>query len=256
MSNEVSKNLKPIYVKVDGRPMNLAVFGSGAGTNLEALLQAQNSSFQITTIFSDRKCRFLEVGQEQGLSSHHLSFQKFVKEYPGTNQEAREAYDTAILDLLKDESIDCILLAGYMRLIQKPLLEKFPHRILNVHPADLTIRDATGNRQFIGAHGLELALQAGETTTRSTVILVDPGVDTGSILVLGPSIPFTEGFPLTPEKIEQHQMRQKQESDWPACKEAITMIAEGRVSLDTQNRIYIDSQLSPKGYAMEKSVTR
>jgi phosphoribosylglycinamide formyltransferase-1 len=76
---------------------------------------------------------------------------------------------------LEEHGADLIVLAGYMHLLTKPFLTRFPGRILNVHPSLLPA--------FPGAHPIEDALAAGVDTTGVTVHLVDEGVDTGPILM-------------------------------------------------------------------------
>lgn len=221
-----------IYLPKKDRPMRLAVFGSGSGTNLEAILECGEDSFQVTAVFSDRQCRFLQIAEAAEIPTLFLSYSDFKKEHSGSAINVGEAYDQAILKLLLPFDIDLILLAGYMRIVHSPLLDHFQNRIINVHPADLTLQDENGKRRFVGAHAVEDALKAGVRKTRSTVHVVDSGVDSGPILLLGPEVVYTYGEPATEEKIRQHQEKQKKESDWPACIEAIRQIAEGRATIE------------------------
>ncbi len=218
--------------------MHLAVFGSGSGTTLDAVLSASASTFRIVQLFSDRSCRLQEIGKRESIPHLLLS----PKQFP-----TRTAFDEEIVRQL-DPSIDLILLAGYMRLVSLPLLQHFKDRIVNTHPADLGALTTEGKRKYIGADAVRMALEAGETRTRSCVILIDEGVDQGPVLVSGPWAAYENG-----SSASQHQQKQKQLSDYPACIAAIHWIAEGRIALDPKRRVYFDQKLqAPCGVDIDK----
>lgn len=263
------KQIKPIYQYSKEKPMQVVVFGSGSGTNLEALLRAQRELrsqsgkplFEIKALFTDRQCRFHEIAERERLPLIHHSFVTFSKEYGSEdylNPELRIAYDEKNAELLKacaEEnrfSIDLIFLAGYMRLLFPPLLGSFPNKILNVHPADLTLKDELGKRKYVGANAVIDALMNGETKTRSSVILIEEDVNSGPILVSGPWLPYTEGSPVTYKRASQHQDKQKTFSDWRVCIKAVELIAEGRFSISEDRSIHFDNQLlGPGGYTLD-----
>jgi phosphoribosylglycinamide formyltransferase-1 len=91
------------------------------------------------------------------------------KQYP-----SREAFDAAVVEVLRAHGAKCIVLAGFMRLITPVLLDAFPHRVVNIHPALLPA--------FPGVHAQRQALEYGVRVTGCTVHLVDTGMDTGPIL--------------------------------------------------------------------------
>ncbi len=216
--------------------MNVVVFGSGSGTNLEALLHAQDDLFTIKALFTDRKCRFHEVGIREKIPVIYHSFVKFFKEIGVADyqdHDARMRYDREVAGKLQSLpfSIDLIVLAGYMRLITRPLLDAFPKKIINVHPADLSAVDKEEKRRYIGHDAVYLALKNGEKKTRSTVILVSEKMDAGPILHFGPWVPYTEGYPITKERTHRHHEKHKRLSDWPALTETVKRIAQGKISL-------------------------
>jgi phosphoribosylglycinamide formyltransferase-1 len=92
--------------------------------------------------------------------------------------ESREERDLVMATWLEEHDVDLVVLAGYMHLLTKPFLARFPGRIVNVHPSLLPA--------FPGAHAIKDALAAGVDTTGVTVHLVDEGIDTGPILVQEP----------------------------------------------------------------------
>lgn len=208
-----------LYSPRADRPMQVVVFGSGSGTNLEALLKAEkespNPSYQIKALFTDRDCRIQDIGKREHIPVITYSFQRFFEENP---KAQREEYEERIIDFLLalEIEIDLIVLAGYMRLLSPRLLQKFPKKIINVHPGDLV------DKKYTGIHAVQNALEAGEKRTRSCVILVDEGEDTGPILAVGPWVEVREG-----ETVKEHQARQKKESDWPVLVETVQKISMG-----------------------------
>lgn len=258
------KQIHTLYSPSQNKPMHVVVFGSGLGTNLEALIRAQgelkNSSgtplFEIKALFTDCKCRLHEIAERERIPLIYHSFVDFFKKSGTTSKDdpaMREAYDKKNVALLnkcaRDNgfSVDLIFLAGYMRLLHSPLLEAYKYKILNVHPADLTILDGEGRRQYVGANAIYEALMNGETRTRSSVILIDADVDTGPIIVSGPWINYTEGYPVTIKRAESHQDKQKFVSDWRACIEAVRLISEGKIGIDESRTVYVNEIPQPDG---------
>jgi phosphoribosylglycinamide formyltransferase-1 len=183
--------------------LKVALMGSGQGKVGEGLIAAAQASkccFEIVACIADRPCRFAELFQP-------------TEVHPYKNFTKREAYDTHISERLKTYNPDLVFLVGYMRLITTPLLQAFPNRILNVHPADLTV----GDRNYAGLGAVQKALEAGEAYTRSTVITVSEGIDDGAIVTLGPKVPYKGQRPVTKESCATHQERQKTVSCIPAC---------------------------------------
>ena len=238
--------IKQLFRPVPGRRMHLVVFGSGSGTNLEALLRVPQTSFEIKALFTDRSCRFQEIGSSADIPViYHSMIDFFRKEGISDFQDfsTRKKYDAENVRLILEQvsTVDLILLAGYMRLIYAPLLHHFKDKIINIHPADLTRLNSDGKRRYVGVNAVYDALCAGEKRTRSSVILVDEDVDSGPILVNGPWVNYEEGYPITLERARSHQTKQKLQSDWPACIEAVTAIAEGRIGLDKERNVFLEA---------------
>jgi phosphoribosylglycinamide formyltransferase-1 len=150
----------------------VAVFASGSGTNLQALLDACSvSTFPaaIVAVVSDRPRAYaLERATNAGVPTVVIR----RKGHP-----SREAHEQAILDALAPYAPEWICLAGYMRLLSETLLKTYPQRILNIHPALLPA--------FPGLHGQTQAFEHGVHIAGATVHLVDGGTDTGPILCQG-----------------------------------------------------------------------
>ena len=147
----------------------IAVFASGFGSNFQAIIEAVESrklNAEIALLVSDKpSCKAVERANANGIDA----FTFCAKEYADN-----AAYEQAVLDELRKREVDYIVLAGYMRIIGKTLLEAYPMRIINLHPALLP--------SFPGAHGIADAYNYGVKVFGITIHFVDEGVDTGKII--------------------------------------------------------------------------
>jgi phosphoribosylglycinamide formyltransferase-1 len=139
----------------------IGVLVSGAGTNLQALLDA---SLPVVAVASNRRdAAALE-------RASHLATAVFeLDEY-----DSRPARDAAMAAWLETQGVRIVVLAGYMHVLTTAFLDRFPDAVVNVHPSLLP--------EFPGAHAVEEQLAAGVAETGATVHLVDEGVDSGPIL--------------------------------------------------------------------------
>ena len=149
--------------------MKIAVFASGNGSNFEAIVKSMNQGEiegAIVLVFSDRTDAYvLERAKSLQIPVRSFSPKQFTN---------KVEYEKEILKELKAKEVELLVLAGYMRLIGPTLLNAYPNRILNIHPALLP--------EFPGLHGIRDAFEAGVKQTGVTVHYVDNGVDTGPIL--------------------------------------------------------------------------
>jgi phosphoribosylglycinamide formyltransferase-1 len=150
-------------------PARLIVLVSGAGTNLQALLDAAaDPAFgaQIVAVGADRSgTRALARAERAGVPT----FTHRVKDYP-----SRQDWDRALTASCAAARPDLIVLAGFMKLVGAPFLAEFGGRVINTHPALLPA--------FPGMHAVRDALEHGVKVTGCTVFLVDAGTDTGPVL--------------------------------------------------------------------------
>lgn len=159
-------------MREDGdRQLRLAVLGSGAGSNLEAIADAidnQQLQAEIRLVISDNAdAQILARAQSRQIPALHIN--------PGEKRTVLSAAaEKEIIDRLKAAEVDLIVLAGFMRIIKAPILEAFPDRILNVHPSLLPA--------FPGLDAPGQAIAAGASETGCTVHVVNAGVDSGPIL--------------------------------------------------------------------------
>ena len=175
--------------------MRVAILASGNGSNFEALahqFQAGLLPGELAFVFSDHHDAYV-LERAQRLNVRSFSFE--VKEF-----ENKAAYEEALLQLLQEQQIDLIVLAGYMRIIGKTLLSHYSNRILNIHPSLLP--------SFPGLHGIKDAYEYGVKVTGVTVHLVDDGVDTGPIIAQEPVMILPEDtLESLEEKIHQTEHR-------------------------------------------------
>lgn len=148
----------------------IALFISGRGSNMEAILKACHTGIlqdiaEPVLVFSNRAdAKGLAVAQAMGVETQ-------VIESKGLK---RTAFDAKVLDLLQTYQPNFIVLAGYMRILSPLLVQAYPQRIINIHPADTT--------QHQGLHGYEWAFDNKLASTKITVHYVDEGLDTGNII--------------------------------------------------------------------------
>ncbi len=152
--------------------LRLAVLGSGSGSNCQSIFNAIDEGrldAEVVIVLSDNPDAYiLERARARGVRAEILDCKGYKNKFPLEVQEALAAQ-------LRELEVDMICLAGFMRLVKTPLLEAFPRRILNIHPALLP--------NFPGVEAWKQALVAGATQAGCTVHYVDAGMDTGEILM-------------------------------------------------------------------------
>ncbi|MFM2199867.1 MAG: hypothetical protein RLZZ505_3299 [Verrucomicrobiota bacterium] len=151
--------------------LTLGILGSGAGSNMQAILDAIAAgrlAARIGIVLSDNPDAFiLERARRHGIRAEVMDCGGHRMKFP---EEAQE--ETA--RKLAEAGVDLVCLAGFMRLVKRPLLDAFPARILNIHPSLLPA--------FPGLEAWRQAVDAGVSESGVTVHLVDAGMDTGPIL--------------------------------------------------------------------------
>lgn len=251
-----------------GRPMRVAAFMSGSGTNVKRLLEHEkglreeegSSPFEVIFIFSDRSdglCNGEKIALDNGLPYFSYDIRAFHRQRSlrrsvrtAEGMEARREYDSVAKCLVEAFDIDVIALGGYMSFITL-------NRCVNVHPADLSIYSPDGRRRYVGDQAVRDAILAGESTLRSSTLWTDAGVDTGPLLMVSEPLPVELPEPLEAlaenderllEVVDQHQERLKELGDWKIFPRTIEMIARGCFALDGENRVYVNGLPVPEGY--------
>jgi phosphoribosylglycinamide formyltransferase-1 len=141
----------------------IGVLVSGEGSNLQALIDAR---LPVAAVASNKPgVRALERAEGAGIPTGAFRLEEFAD---------REARDSAMAAWLAERGVELVVCAGYMHLLTPAFLDRFPGRIVNVHPSLLP--------EFPGTRAIEDALAAGVERTGVTVHLVDEGVDSGPVL--------------------------------------------------------------------------
>jgi phosphoribosylglycinamide formyltransferase-1 len=161
--------------------MVLGVLGSGSGSNLQAILDAMDAGTldaRVALVLSDQPNAYiLERARKRGIETGLIDCRGFKTKFP---EEAQA--ETA--DRLRQAGVELVCLAGFLRLVKRPLLEAYPSRILNIHPSLLPA--------FPGLESWKQALEAGASEAGCTVHYVDDGMDTGPV-ILQESVPIFPG---------------------------------------------------------------
>ena len=191
----------------------IAVFVSGGGTNLQALLDAQAAGALapgeiVLVLSSNEKAYALQRAEKAGIPTAVCS-----RKALGT----QEAFEAVIEASLAAHSVDMIVLAGFMSILSKEFTDKWPERILNVHPALIPSFCGQG---FYGLRVHEAALERGVKVTGATVHFVNEIPDGGRIL-LQKAVEIQDGD--TPETLQRRVMEQ---AEWILLPRAAQMVAE------------------------------
>lgn len=203
----------------------IAVLVSGGGTNLQALIDAQNEgrlgNGQISLVLSSKPDVYaLERAKNNGIDTLVL---------PRKAYDSITAYSKALADALVDAKIDLVVLAGFLTIFDEQVYQAFPNRILNVHPALIPSFCGKG---FYGLHVHEAALAKGVKLSGATVHIVIPECDAGPI-VLQKAVEVKQDD--TPETLQRRIM---EEAEWQILPEAVRLFCEDKITVEN-NKVYI-----------------
>jgi phosphoribosylglycinamide formyltransferase 1 len=192
----------------------IAVLASGAGTNLQAILDGLHGRdcIEVVCVASNKPgAQALERAADAGVETGV---------FPRGDHGDRIERDDAMADWLTAREVELIVLAGYMELLSAEFVRRFPNRIVNVHPALLP--------SFPGLDAVGQALEHGVSVTGVTVHFVDEGVDSGPIILQrSVNVPYTRDRSRLEREIHEveHQL----------LPEAIRLIAAGAARVDERN---------------------
>ena len=206
--------------------MRTVVLVSGGGTNLQAILDAIRSGqirgTEVAAVISNNPEAYaLQRAANASIPGICLR----PADFPGL-----EAYHKALKMKLDELRPDLIVLAGFLLAIPVGIVEAYPNRIINIHPALIPSFSGKG---FYGLHVHEAALERGVRVTGATVHFVDAGLDEGPI-ILQKAVEVRTGD--TPETLQRRVM---EEAEWKILPEAIDLIAAGRVCVGDDRRVTI-----------------
>lgn len=206
-------------------PLRLAVLASGRGSNLQAVIDAieagQLHARIVAVISNKREAQALERARKHGVPD------VFIDPKPLAGQpDGREAYDRAILDVLRKSGAELVLLAGYMKLVTSVLLDAYQNRMMNIHPSLLP--------SFPGLDVQKKALEWGCKLAGCTVHFVTEGVDEGPIIVQA-AVPILDGD--SPETLAARILKQEH----VIYPRAVQLFAEGRLRVEGR-RVFVEGE--------------
>ncbi|QSV45246.1 phosphoribosylglycinamide formyltransferase [Geobacter benzoatilyticus] len=192
--------------------LKIGVLVSGNGSNLQAIIdRIEDGTLQakVVCVISNKADAFaLERAKRHGIPTHILDHRAHA---------SREAYDVALVDLLRSHGVRLVVLAGFMRIVTRVILEAFPNAVMNIHPALLPA--------FPGLHAQKQALTYGVKVSGCTVHLVDEGTDTGPIIMQAT-------VPVHDDDSEDSLSARIQKEEHRAYPEAIRLFAERRLTIN------------------------
>ncbi len=201
----------------------LSILASGAGTNLQALIDAIGSdelAAEIVGVFSDKpKCAALQRARDAGIPATALSPKDFA---------SRAAFDAALFAAVDAARPDLIVCAGYMRLIAAAEVEARPDRMINLHPSLLPA--------FKGLRTHQQALDAGAREHGASVHVVTADLDGGPVIAQA-------RVPVLPGDSAETLAARVREQEHPLLVDAVRLLAEGRLQL-RDGRVYLNGKAS------------
>jgi len=194
------------------KKLRVGVLASGRGSNLQAVIDSSERGeipAEVAVVISDKSnAPALERARKHGIPAVYI--------HPPYYKN-KEEYERRVVQDLREYGVELVCLAGYMRLVGKVLLEEFPNRIMNIHPALLPA--------FKGLHAQRQAVEYGVKVSGCTVHFVDGGMDTGPIILQA-------AVPVYPEDGEEELSARILEQEHVIYPEAIRLFAGGRIRVE------------------------
>ncbi|MBQ2676118.1 MAG: phosphoribosylglycinamide formyltransferase [Clostridia bacterium] len=196
--------------------VRIAVFVSGGGTNLQALIDAQKAgkivNGEIVLVVSSKAEAYaLRRAEKAGIKSQVVSRKAF---------DTADDFNDALLKVLQDEKIDLVVLAGFMSILGGNILSAYKNKIINVHPSLIPSFCGDG---FYGLRVHQAALDYGVKVTGATVHFVNEITDGGKI-ILQKAVDILPDD--TPETLQKRVMEQ---AEWQILPQAVSMFCQGLI---------------------------
>ena len=212
-------------MKADMKKTKIAVFVSGGGSNLQAIIDyAEEGNIphgELALVVSSSYDAYALV---------RANLASIPSVVVARKENSQEEFERKILAELEKHNIDMIVLAGFMSILSKDFVKRFPERIINVHPS---LIPAFCGKGYYGLRVHEAALEKGVKVSGATVHIVTPECDAGPI-VLQRAVEVRDDD--TPETL---QLRIMQEAEWKILPEAVRLFSDRRVTVK-DNKVYIN----------------
>jgi len=191
--------------------LKIGVLASGRGSNFQAIIdeiENKNLKASIEILITDNPSAFaIERAERHNINHMFINPEDFA---------AKDEFFKKIADELKSRGVDLVILAGFMRIVRKPLIDAFPDRIMNIHPALLPA--------FPGMHGQRQALDYGVKISGCTVHFVDGGMDTGPVIIQA-------AVPVMSDDTEDTLSERILSFEHKIYPEAVRLFSEGRLEI-------------------------
>lgn len=192
--------------------LNLGVLASGRGSNFQAIIdeiEAGKLKAALQLLIVDNPEAYaIERARRHSIDHLYINQKDFA---------SKDDFFSALAEALKERDIELVVLAGFMRIVRQPLIDAFPNRIINIHPALLPA--------FPGLHSQKQALDYGVRYSGCTVHFVDTGMDTGPVIVQAVA-------PVLPSDTEETLSVRILELEHRILPEAIRLYSEGRLRIE------------------------
>jgi phosphoribosylglycinamide formyltransferase-1 len=218
------------------KQVSIGVLISGSGTNLQAIIdaiEAKRLDATIKLVLSNKAhAHGLSRARSHGIPTEVLDHKSYA---------SREAYDQAMVDLLRDRGVELIALAGFMRLLSPPFIKAYANRIMNIHPALLP--------SFPGLQVQKKAVEHGVRFSGCTVHFVNEECDQGPIIIQAV-------VPVFSDDTEQSLAARILEQEHRIYPRAIQLYAEGRLRIDGRKVIVSGSERDEGAVLIEPPLAR
>lgn len=192
--------------------LKIGVLASGRGSNFQAIIDAVHSgklNVEITLLITDNASAFaIERAKKNSIECLIMLPRKY---------SSKDDFYRKVAEELKKRDVGLVVLAGFMRIIGKPLIDAYPNKIMNIHPALLP--------SFPGLHGQLQALQYNVKVSGCTVHFVDEGMDTGPIIIQA-------AVPVMQDDIEESLSERILKLEHLIYPEAIRLFSEGMIKVE------------------------
>lgn len=192
--------------------LRIGVLASGRGSNFQSIIdqiESKRLNSEISLLITDNPSAFaIERAKKHGIEYLVIIPKEF---------RSKDEFFIKIAEELKKKDVGLVILAGFMRVVGKPLIDAFPNQIMNIHPALLPA--------FPGLHGQRQALEYGAKISGCTVHFVDDGIDTGPIIIQAAVPVFQDD---TEDTLSERILRYEHKI-YP---KAIQLFSEGRIAVE------------------------
>ena len=204
---------------------NIAVLVSGGGTNLQALIDAQNSGIikngKITSVISSKEDAYaLERAKQNNIPTRVI---------PRKDYNSVSEYTRAVTNALIEEKAELVVYAGFMTILDEQIVKAFPNKMMNVHPSLIPSFCGKG---YYGLHVHEEVLKKGVKLTGATIHFVTEECDGGPI-ILQKAVEVRNDD--TPETLQRRVM---EEAEWVILPKAVSLFCENRIEVKN-NKAYV-----------------